>query len=70
MLRIFQPSVTICLIFAVSYLFGDSLGKMTKRWIGKNECSKKLQQRRLEYLFNYFIVFIMKAHDERENCYL
>lgn len=32
--------------------------------------AKKPQQSRLEYLFNYFIVFIMKAHDERENCYL
>lgn len=28
--------------------------------------AKKPQQSRLEYLFNYFIVFIMKAHDERE----
>lgn len=43
---------------------------MTKRCIGKNECRKKLQQRRLEYLLNSFIAFIMKAYDEIENCYL
>lgn len=53
------------LIFAVNRSCGDDLGKTTKKWIGKNECSKKLQQKRLEYLFNYFIVIIMKAHDER-----
>lgn len=43
---------------------------MTKRWIGKKEYSKKLQQRKLEYLLNSFIIFIIKGHDERENFYL
>lgn len=52
------------------YLLWWWFGQNDKRWIGKNECSKKLQQRRIEYLFNYFIVFIIKAHDEIENCYL
>lgn len=63
----------MCLISAVNRGYiccGDGLGKMAKRWIGKNEYRKKLQQRRLEYLLNSFIAFTMKAHDEIENCYL